>query len=446
MEVATKRSHGTKLRNFPPNTAMSVFRLSLIFIARPLLVCVLCLLGCRAWTQAPPATQPAEPRGSSGRAPVTLTITKPEHPVELMEGWKLNVTVENVSDELVGLKELRWVVPPQLVSTRPMGESAATAWDTRNYMPGLGLAPGQKLSVQLEMPSVRAAGGQWYLMPSILSWKYRELPITVQLSYSQGKGDASLSETFKVQWLTPFRTMVVGGFLGALLAMAFYYLYLRLWVVTSYFKERKFPSAVGSPAEAIAARQQILDGLKVALRLTQPEHFHIALRQMLTAGVTVIIVLLLLASGNQSLLPISVTVNDFVGAAFMGLVAHKIGKVTFDSIFGLERSGPPPHIDAPIPADAELPLTGAWDAAEAKGRLTWSPRPDAAGYDLHHVATPDEAVGPANLIQSFTSTDPGEALVTQGLANAGDEALFVLVEKQRDGTTRLSKPIAIKRA
>jgi hypothetical protein len=220
-----------------------------------------------------PAAQPPPARTAAKRAPIALTVAKPSSPIELMEGWKLSVTVENVSDDVVHLHDLRWVVPPQLVSTRPMNADPKSAWDTKDYNEGQTkeLGAGQIRTIQFEMPSVSAGGGTWFLTPSILSWKYRQLPITVQVSYTSGDDAVagSVSETIEVQWQTPFRTMAFGGFLGALLAMAFYYLYLRLSVVTSYFKERKFPTSVDNPEEAGKARQQILDGLKVALRLTQ---------------------------------------------------------------------------------------------------------------------------------------------------------------------------------
>ena len=384
--------------------------------------------------------------------PLKITVTAPDKPLELLVGWKQTVTIQNVTNKSLTLKSVQWLIPPQLRATRatPKKDNANTGgqmWD-ENLLGDREdtLGAGQIAVYPLSMPSTADSGEWWFLNPTILTWHYRELAIPVLVTFKTSGQDGvagSQTESIKVQWQTPFRTMVIGGILGALLAMSFYYLYLRLSVASKFFAERK---ASATPTEENQAKQEltsIVTGLRIALQLTAPEHRDLAWRQMLTASVTVIIVLLLLASGNQNILPISITVADFAGAAFLGLIAHKIGKVTFDAIFGekpLPNSSQPPSLAVPI-------LSGKWDAESQKARLTWAKQKDfnPTAYLIRGLESIADDPAKGTLIKEFDTADKLELLTSENLEKPGDEAIFVLVIKQADSKEVVSKPISIKR-
>ncbi len=389
--------------------------------------------------------------------PLKVTVAKSSQPIELLEGWKLNVTVENISDKAVTLSQLKWLLPAQLVATRgkpPLqtgdDKTPFYTWDTEDFIKAdIPLGPGESGTFQLIMPDA-SESTRWYLTPSILSWRYRQLPMTVQLFYSSDDKVGSISETIDVQFLTPFRTMVFGGILGALLAMIFYYLYLRLSVVNKFFAERNALklSAPSGPDEVKTALSSLRLDLAAALKLSRPEHLRTAWLQMLTASVTVAIVLLLLASGNMAMLPISVTVNDFVGAAFMGLVAHKIGKVTFDAIFGEKPLSSPAEKPAPkvvVPA-----LKAEWDTAKNAMRLSWIPADNekerVKSYELVQLATATGEVSGGTVVKILK---PGESLEyftnTEQLPTAGNQAFFALVVQTPEGTQSVGKTLTVKR-
>jgi hypothetical protein len=240
--------------------------------------------------------------------------------------FHLQVKVTNRTGDDIQVSKLRWEIPRSIVATRPDQKlvAGAISWAQGIDVKDAGTLPNHSEQLfDLDMPAIEE---NWWTLPSntrMLAFKPGEYPVKVRVEYTIGPSQriSVAEETVNVHFDTTPWFYIWGGILGSMVGVLFEFFYTAARGLDRY----EWPkNERGRLAPGLALRDAVIFLFRWLLGGTA---------KWLTGSLTAAIVLLFLYYYKNVRLPITIQINDFFGAVVVGLIAHRLGLLVYDTLF-----------------------------------------------------------------------------------------------------------------